>query len=130
MPLVKIEMMKGRNPRQKKLILDGIHQALVDSIKIPVKDRKQRIYELEPEDFEVGSYKKENYLLIEITMFKGRSLEAKKLLYKKIVSNLTNALGIEGNEILIVLYEPPLENWGIRGGQLASDVNLGYKIDI
>jgi hypothetical protein len=32
--------------------------------------------------------------------------------------------------VLIVLHEPPLENWGIRGGQAATDVQLGFKIDV
>jgi hypothetical protein len=31
---------------------------------------------------------------------------------------------------MIVLLEPPLENWGIRGGRPASEVDLGFKIDI
>jgi hypothetical protein len=25
---------------------------------------------------------------------------------------------------------PPLENWGIRGGQCAADVKLGFAIDV
>ena len=69
-------------------------------------------------------------MIIEITMFKGRSLEAKKRLYKNIVKNLTGALNIDGNDIIIVLHEPPLENWGIRGGKLPSETILGYKIDV
>jgi len=24
----------------------------------------------------------------------------------------------------------PMENWGIRGGQAACDVDLGFKIDV
>ena len=28
------------------------------------------------------------------------------------------------------MAEPALENWGIRGGQAACDVELGFKIDV
>ncbi|MFX1374569.1 MAG: tautomerase family protein [Promethearchaeota archaeon] len=130
MPLVKIEIIKGKNIEHKKAILEGIHNALVKAIKIPDEDRNQRLYELEPANFEISSNKTENFTLIEITMFKGRSLESKKKLYSKIVENLAKSPGIDGNDIIIVIHEPPLENWGIRGGKLPSEINLGFKIDV
>jgi len=47
MPLVKIEIRKEKSKEYKKALLDGVHQALVQSIKIPDYDRKQRLYELD-----------------------------------------------------------------------------------
>jgi hypothetical protein len=32
--------------------------------------------------------------------------------------------------VLVVLHEPPLVNWGIRGGKAGSDVPLGFKLDV
>jgi phenylpyruvate tautomerase PptA (4-oxalocrotonate tautomerase family) len=52
MPLVKIEILKGKTKEYKKAILEGVHLALVDSMKIPEQDRHQRIYELDEDDFE------------------------------------------------------------------------------
>ncbi len=63
-------------------------------------------------------------------MFKGRSIEAKKQLFQAIVDNLAKNPGIEGGDIIIVLHEPPLENWGIRGGKPASEVDIGFRIDV
>ncbi|MGZ7117831.1 MAG: tautomerase family protein, partial [Methanobacterium sp.] len=51
-PLVKIEILKGKSKEYKKALLDGIHDALVESIKIPDNDRFQRLYELEEDNFE------------------------------------------------------------------------------
>lgn len=130
MPLVKIEILKGKNSEYKKALLNGVHQALVDCFKIPDDDRMQRLYELEKEDFEISSNKTENFILIELTIFKGRSLEAKKSLYKAMVDNLEKALGIKRTDVLIVINEPSLENWGVAGGKPATDVDLGFKIDI
>jgi hypothetical protein len=31
---------------------------------------------------------------------------------------------------MITLHELPRENWGIRGGQAATDVDLGFKVDV
>lgn len=130
MPLVKIEIRKGKPKEHKKAILDGVHDALVEAIKIPDYDKFQRIYELDEANFECPETKTDNVTLIEITMFKGRSLKAKKALYKAINDNLAQNPGIDGNDITIVLYEPPLENWGVRGGKPASEVDLEFEIKV
>ncbi len=129
MPLVKVEILKGKDTDYKKKLLDGIHQALVDVIKIPDNDRRQRLYELESENFE-RTGRSDDYTIIEITMFKGRSSEAKKLLFAEIVKNITTTLNINGNDITIVINEPPLENWGIRGGFPANEVDLGFSLNV
>jgi phenylpyruvate tautomerase PptA (4-oxalocrotonate tautomerase family) len=130
MPLVKIEIRKGYSPEYKKGILDGVHQALVDALGIPDSDRFQRIYELDKEYFECPPDRSQKVTMIQITMFPGRSFDAKKKLYQEIIQNLGENPGIEGIDILIILLEPPMENWGIRGGQPASEVDLGFKIDV
>ncbi len=130
MPLVKITIRKGKSTEYKKALLDGVHEALVLSFKIPEHDRFQMLYELEKGCFEAPSSKTDNVTVIEITVFKGRSNEAKKQLYKAVVDNLAEDPDIKGDDITIVLHEPPLENWGIRGGKLASEVDIGFKIDV
>ncbi|MFX1502466.1 MAG: tautomerase family protein [Promethearchaeota archaeon] len=70
MPLVKVEIIKNKNVEYKKAILEGIHRALVEAIKIPEYDRNQKLYELEPEKFEISSKKTKNFTLIEITSLK------------------------------------------------------------
>jgi phenylpyruvate tautomerase PptA (4-oxalocrotonate tautomerase family) len=129
-PLVKIEIRKGKTKEYKKAILNGVHDALVEAIKIPDYDRFQRIYELDENNFEVPETKTDKVTLIEITMFQGRSIEAKKALYKLINHNLAKNPGIDGNDITIVLLEPPLENWGVMGGKPANEVDLGFNITV
>ena len=129
MPLVTITMIEGKTKEFKKLILEAVHESLVVAFKIPDHDRNQRIIEIQPENFEYPPGKTENFVTIEMTVFPGRSLQAKKALYREIVSRL-QGLGIQGDDILIVLNEPPLENWGIRGGYPASEVDIGFEIKV
>ena len=68
----------------------------------------------------------EAYTHISIDAFQGRSVEAKRNLYKAIVDNL-EPLGIPKDHVKILLREIPQENWGIRGGQAACDVDLGFN---
>ena len=130
MPLVKVEILKGRSAVYKKAIMDGVHSALVEVFKIPDNDRNQRLYELDKEHFEFPDTKSDQYTFIELTVFKGRSLEAKKLLYSAIVRNLQHNPGIKGDDITIVIHEPSMENWGIRGGKPANEVDLGFDVNI
>jgi len=62
-------------------------------------------------------------------MFAGRSIEAKRNLYSALVKN-SEPLGIPRTDVLIVLREHPMENWGVHGGKPASDVDIGFKVDI
>src|SRR3972149_9088034 len=127
MPLVRIEIRRGRTPAEKRALMEAIHSALVEALQIPDWDRTERLIEHEAEDFEIPPGKTERYTLIEITMFPGRSLDAKRRLYRALVQNL-GALGIAASDTFLVLHEPPMENWGIRGGGPASEVNLGYFV--
>lgn len=129
-PLVKIEIRKGKTAEYKKAILDGVHQALIDAFKIPETDRFQRIYELDKTDFECPPDRTDAVTIIQITIFPGRSFEAKKALYQNIVKNLGENPGISGQDIFILLLEPPMENWGIRGGQPANEVDLGFNLEV
>jgi hypothetical protein len=62
-------------------------------------------------------------------MFPGRSFSAKRRLYEAIVGNL-GKLGIAAIDVFIVLHEPPMEDWGVRGGRPASEVELGFPVDV
>ena len=63
-------------------------------------------------------------------MFKGRSINAKKVLYKAINANLASNPSINGDDITIVLIESPLENWSIKMGKAANEVEIGFNITV
>lgn len=117
MPLVRINMLKGQSPAQKKAILDAVHDGLISSLGIEDWDRFQRILEYEPEDFEAAPGKTGQFVIIEITLFPGRTKEQKRKAIENITANLANTLGIEPTDVFIIMSEPGLENWGIGGRQ-------------
>ena len=129
MPLVKVEIYKGKSPEYKKGLLDGIHNALVTAFKIPLDDRNQRLYELDEENFERRTNKSTNFTIIEIVAFKGRSDIAKREFYKEIFQNLKINLGIDKSDILVYINEPELINWGI-GGKSGDEIDFGFNINV
>ena len=117
MPLVKIEMLKGKSPEYKKLVFDCVHEGLVEAIGIEDWDRFQRIVEYDKADFEMPDFKTDNFMIIELTLFPGRTKEQKGKAIEVITDKLIKALSIEPSDVFIIIKEPPLENWGMGGKQ-------------
>ena len=117
MPVVKISMLKGKTPEYKKTVLDSVHGALVDSIGVEDWDRFQRVVEFEPEDFEKPSFKSDDFMVVEISLFPGRTKEQKGALIEAIAERLNKSLSIDPSDVFVLISEPPLENWGIGGKQ-------------
>ena len=111
--------------------MEAVHSALRDAFKILPGDRNVRLIAHEPHRFSCPPDRShpELYTHISIDAFAGRSLDAKRALYRGIVENL-GALGIPKDHVKVLLRELPKENWGIRGGQAGCDVELGFKIDV
>ncbi len=117
MPLVRIEIIKGKTPEYKKQLMECVHLALEDALGIPDWDRYQRLYELDGEFFERPEDHSDSFTMIEITMFPGRTKEQKAEVYKRITARLEESLSIRPSDVFIVLHEPPNENWGLGGRQ-------------
>ena len=129
MPVAKIEVRKSWPGEAQQQLIEALHAAMVEALKTPPHDKQIRYVEHRPEHFAVPPQASENYTLVEIAMFVGRSLDAKRKLYQGIVRRF-GELGIEPKDVFIVLNEIPKENWGIRGGVPASEVDLGFKIEV
>ena len=129
MPIARIEVRRSWPREQQQALIQALHIAMLEALKIPEWDRQIRYVEHRPEHFAVPPGASENYTLVELSMFPGRSLEAKRNLYQGIVKRF-GEFGITPKDIFIVLNEVPMDNWGIRGGTPASEVDLGFKIDV
>ena len=129
MPFARIEVRKSRPAEEVAALMEAVYQALREALKVPEDDRQIRYIEHKPEHFAVPPEKTENYTLVEIALFPGRTLDAKRNLYRSIVRRL-GELGIAPSDVFIILYEPPLDNWGIRGGLPASEVDLGFNLNV
>lgn len=117
MPLVRIEMKKGKSAEYKKTMLDCVHSGLIMALGIEDWDRFQRIIEIDRTDFETAPGKTDNFVIIELVLFPGRSKDQKKNAIEIITAKLGEELSIEPTDVIIVIIEPPLENWGMGGNQ-------------
>ena len=128
MPVAKIEVCRSRPIHEVEAMIDAVYLAQREALKVPEDDKQVRYIEHRREFCPVPPGKSENWTLVEITMFPGRSLEAKRRLYRGIVERF-GALGIAPVDIMIILHEPPLEDWGLRGTP-ASELDLGFDLSV
>jgi phenylpyruvate tautomerase PptA (4-oxalocrotonate tautomerase family) len=129
MPLITIEARRGLAPALKRGLFDAVHEALVTCFRIPDHDRAQRVIEYAPEDFEIPPGRGEMFTIVTIVAFAGRSVEAKRALYKTIADRF-EALGVPRLDVFIVLQEAPTENWGLRGGLAGCDIDFGFNLRV
>ncbi|WP_111859101.1 tautomerase family protein [Acinetobacter sp. CFCC 10889] len=131
MPSIMIEVRKHYTPDTELEIMEAVHKAFRDAFKILPHDRNIRFVEHEPQSFQCppDREKPEFYTLITIDAFVGRSLDAKRNLYQNIVNNLA-PIGIPKDHVKIILRELSAENFGVRGGQAAYDIDLGFNINV
>ena len=107
-----------------------MHTALVAAFKIPEEDRFVRVLTYPPHSMVNGltAGTPDNYMRVTIDCFSGRSMDAKRNLYREIVERL-ESLEVQREDVSILLRESPPENWG-AGGRAASDYDLGFNIHV
>ena len=110
-------------------MIDAIHAAMIEALKIPERDKTIRLVVHEPHRFPAPPGRDNRYTLVDIDLIAGRSLDAKKALYRAIVKNF-EPFGIPADHIKVLLRESPAEDWGVRGGVPASEVDLGYEVNV
>jgi phenylpyruvate tautomerase PptA (4-oxalocrotonate tautomerase family) len=113
----------------ERKVIEAVQSALVSALKLPEKDRDVVIDTYDETSRIVMTGRSQRYTRVEVTLFAGRSMEAKRALYRAVVANL-GGLGVPETEVKTILIEVPTENWGLRGGYPASELDLGFKIDV
>jgi phenylpyruvate tautomerase PptA (4-oxalocrotonate tautomerase family) len=129
MSQVKIFALRSALDPIKRQLSDVIHSCVVDALAFPVDKRAHRFFPLERDDFYAPDGRTERYTIIEISMFAGRSVEARKRLIHLLFERIHAQLGIAPADVEITITETPRENWGFRG-QTGDEVALSYRVDV
>ncbi|MDP4147252.1 MAG: tautomerase family protein [Bacillota bacterium] len=127
MAQVKIYGIHENLNKVKNKLSEVIHSCAVDALKLPQDKRFHRFFPLATEDFFYPEGRTEKYIIIEISMFEGRSIEANKLLIKLLFERIEKELEIRKNDVEITIFETPKCNWGIRG-VTGDELELNYKL--
>ncbi len=108
---------------------NAIHSCAMESLGLPEAKRFHRFIGLDGADFIHPGDRSERYTIIEISMFEGRSVDAKKALIRLLFERLETECGIVPQDVEITIFETPRHNWGIRGLP-ADELTLDYTVKV
>ena len=129
MAQIKIYGLKSALAPRMQALSDAIHDSVVEALQFPPDKRFHRFISLDREEFIYPADRSDQYTIIEISMFEGRTTETKKELIRLLFSNITKRIGISPTDIEITIFETPKANWGIRG-KPADELTLTYKTEV
>jgi phenylpyruvate tautomerase PptA (4-oxalocrotonate tautomerase family) len=131
MPSAQIEVRREYSEADEAGLIEAVHGALVTAFQIPPQDKDVRLVVHAPHRFACSPRltAPEFFTLVTVDCFAGRSIDAKRKLYTEIVGNL-KPFGIPADHVTILVRDHPTSNWGIRGGQAASDLDLGFNVNV
>jgi len=124
MPLVRISLRAGRSAAEKQAISDGIHSAMVETIDVPPDDRFQIVTEhaagegLIADPHYLGIDRTDGVVMIQIALRRGRTVEQKRALYRRIADNLAAAPArVRPQDVFVTLVENDLADWSFGNGE-------------
>ncbi|WP_404787502.1 tautomerase family protein [Altericista sp. CCNU0014] len=112
---VKIYGLRDRLFPKIQSMSDTVHACLMETLNVPPDKRFHRFMTLEPETFLYPDDRTENYTILEISMFEGRTVETKKRLIRLLFERFQSDFDIAPLDLEITLLETPKANWGVRG---------------
>jgi len=129
MPSTKIYARRSALGTHQKTLSDVIQSCVTDFLKFPAEIRLQRFFMMEDEDFIFGEGRSEMYLVIELSMFEGRSVQTIKGMINAMYERITAATPIPRSDIDITIHEVPRHCWGLQG-EIGDEKKLAYDVSI
>jgi len=121
MPLVRISHRAGVTDAYRQALSDGVQEAMERTVNVPPHDRfhiltehaSGLIFDAHYLDIE----RTQDWVAIQITLRKGRTVDMKQALYRRIVENLAARPGLRPEDVLICLVENDLADWSFGNGE-------------
>ena len=121
MPLVRIDLQKGKDASYRRKAGQIVYEAMVATSGVPKNDHFQIVGEHSAENFVfdsdyLGIHRTSDLIMIQIFFNEGRSVAQKQALYQAVADGLSAELKVRREDIFITLVEVKKENWSFGNG--------------
>ncbi|MCD8837394.1 tautomerase family protein [Mammaliicoccus sciuri] len=121
MPLMKIDIIKGRKKSEIKQILDIAYETMLTAFDAPIGDRYQIVtqhedYEMEILDTGLGVERTEGVIIFTI-ITRPRTQQQKVQFYREVVNELHDKLNIRKEDVMFSVIENTDEDWSFFKGE-------------
>lgn len=121
MPLMKIDMIKGRTEKEIKQILDISYQVMINAFHAPEGDRYQIVNQHEAYEMQILDtgldFKRTGQVIVFSLVTRPRTTEEKQTFYSQLVKELNEQLGIRTEDVMINLTVNSDEDWSFGFGR-------------
>lgn len=120
MPLVRIDIVRGRDREQVRTLLDTVHEAMVAAFDVPATDRYQILTQHDPGDIialdtGLGYPRTDDIVMLQLTS-RERSHEAKTDLYARLAAGLQQRCGVQASDFVVTITENGPADWSFGDG--------------
>ncbi|ASB88211.1 tautomerase family protein [Bacillus sonorensis] len=121
MPLLRFDLIEGRDEKALKTLLDTAHCAMVEAFNVPERDRYQIVHqhpanELIIQDTGLGLNRSKDLVVISITS-KTRTKSQKEKLYALLAEKLEAECGISPEDVMVSITENGDADWSFGLGE-------------
>ncbi|MFP3919266.1 tautomerase family protein [Lysinibacillus telephonicus] len=121
MPLLRFDLVEGRDEKTLKKLLDSAHSAMVEAFQVPESDRYQIVHqhplhELIIEDTGLGFKRSKDLVIISIVS-KKRTVTQKEKLYSLLAHKLEAECGISPQDLIVSITENTDADWSFGLGE-------------
>lgn len=122
MPVIRINVPYNITLQQKAGLYHEIFSSVPEAVNAKTEGLKLLISELGPENiYSVDSeFQKEDFLFLEVNMWKGRTLDQKKALVSVLTEVVSKWFKVEAGKIWTVINDIDRHNWA-KGGILCDE---------
>ena len=120
MPLVRIDVVRGRDTKQLRALLDAIHDAMVAALDVPATDRYQILTQHDPGeilalDTGLGYPRTDDIVIVQFTS-RQRSQDAKADLYHRLAQTLNERCSLRPTDLIVTITENGPADWSFGDG--------------
>jgi 4-oxalocrotonate tautomerase len=121
MPLVRIDLRRGKPADYRKAICDAVYRAMRETFNVPEDDRFMLVTEHDADGFiYAGNYlgitHTDDLVIIQITANATRTLAQKQAFFAHAAALLSENPGVRKEDVFINIVEVKKENWSFGNG--------------
>ena len=122
MPLVRIDLVRGRTPEQVRALADTVQEVMLDVFAAPPGDRYQVVHQHDPheiilDDTGLGLDRSADGVVVVQVTEQGRGREQKEALYAALAQRLGERDQVRGEDLVVTVSENTPEDWSFGLGR-------------
>ena len=121
MPLVRIDLRRGKSRAFKQTLTTEIYEAMRETYNVPEHDRFMVISEHDEGNLVfdrsyLGIERSDDFVIIQLTVSNTRPQETKQAFYARLVERLCKRPGLRPEDVFVNFVEVVKENWSFGNG--------------